>query len=178
MTSKKILREAIRQRKRQYSPQQLSDMSLTVVERMKANSQFSHARTLFIYSSLSDEVDTTTLLDSLALCGKTVVLPKVVDAENMELRLYTGREDLAAGSYGIMEPTGKLFTALHDIDVAVVPGMAFDRNGHRLGRGKGYYDRMLAQMPQAYKIGICFDFQLMENIPHDAHDVSMDEVIY
>lgn len=153
-------------------------MSLTVVERLKANSQFSHARTLFIYSSLSDEVDTTTLLDSLALCGKTVVLPKVVDAENMELRLYTGREDLAAGSYGIMEPTGKQFTALHDIDVAVVPGMAFDRNGHRLGRGKGYYDRILAQMPQAYKIGICFDFQLMENIPHDAHDVSMDEVIY
>lgn len=153
-------------------------MSLTVVERLKANSQFSHARTLFIYSSLSDEVDTTTLLDSLALCGKTVVLPKVVDAENMELRLYTDREDLAVGSYGIMEPTGKQFTALHDIDVAVVPGMAFDRNGHRLGRGKGYYDRMLAQMPQAYKIGICFDFQLMENIPHDTHDISMDEVIY
>lgn len=178
MTSKKILRETIRQRKRQYSPQQLSDMSLTVVECLKANSQFSHARTLFIYSSLSDEVDTTTLLDSLALCGKTVVLPKVVDAENMELRLYTGREDLAVGSYGIMEPTGKLFTALHDIDVAVVPGMAFDRNSHRLGRGKGYYDRMLAQMPQAYKIGICFDFQLLENIPHDTHDISMDEVIY
>ncbi|MDO5526795.1 MAG: 5-formyltetrahydrofolate cyclo-ligase [Prevotella sp.] len=178
MTSKKILRETIRQRKRQYSTQELSDMSLAVVERLKANSQFSHARTLFIYSSLSDEVDTTTLLDSLALCGKTVVLPKVVDAENMELRLYTGREDLAVGSYSIMEPTGKLFTALHDIDVAVVPGMAFDRNGHRLGRGKGYYDRILAQMPQAYKIGICFDFQLMENIPHDAHDVSMDEVIY
>ena len=153
-------------------------MSLTVVERLKANSQFSHARTLFIYSSLSDEVDTTTLLDSLALCGKTVVLPKVVDAENMELRLYIGRQDFAVGSYGIMEPTGKLFTALHDIDVAVVPGMAFDRNGHRLGRGKGYYDRMLAQMPQAYKIGICFDFQLMENIPHDTHDISMDEVIY
>ena len=153
-------------------------MSLTVIERLKANSRFSHARTLFIYSSLSDEVDTTTLLDSLAKCGKTVVLPKVVDAENMELRLYTGREDLAAGSYGIMEPTGKLFTALHDIDVAVIPGMAFDRNGHRLGRGKGYYDRTLAQMPQTYKIGICFDFQLVDEVPSDCHDIIMDEVIY
>ncbi len=152
-------------------------MSLTVVERLKANSRFSHARTLFIYSSLSDEVDTTTLLDSLALCGKTVVLPKVVDTENMELRLYTGRQDLEVGSYGIMEPTGKLFTALHDIDVAVVPGMAFDRNGHRLGRGKGYYDRMLVQMPQAYKIGICFDFQLVDEVPSDCHDIIMDEVI-
>lgn len=152
-------------------------MSLTIVERLKANSRFSHARTLFIYCSLSDEVDTTTLLDSLAQCGKTVVLPKVVDAENMELRLYTGRQDLAVGSYGIMEPTGKLFTTLHDIDVAVVPGMAFDRNGHRLGRGKGYYDRMLVQMPQAYKIGICFDFQLVDEVPNDCHDIIMDEVI-
>ena len=152
-------------------------MSLTVVERLKANSRFSHARTLFIYSSLSDEVDTTTLLDSLALCGKTVVLPKVVDAENMELRLYTGKQDLAMGSYGIMEPTGKLFTTLHDIDVAVIPGMAFDRNGHRLGRGKGYYDRMLVQIPQAYKIGICFNFQLVDEVPSDCHDIIMDEVI-
>lgn len=152
-------------------------MSLTVVERLKTNSQFSHARTLFIYSSLSDEVDTITLLDSLALCGKTVVLPKVIDAENMELRLYTGRQDLTIGSYGIMEPTGRLFTDLHGIDVAVIPGMAFDRSGHRPGRGKGYYDRMLAQMPQIYKIGICFDFQLFENIPHDTHDILMDEVI-
>ena len=152
-------------------------MSLTVVEHLKTNCQFSHARTLFIYSSLSDEVDTTTLLDSLATQGKTVVLPKVIDAENMELRLYTGRTDLTIGNYGIMEPTGRLFTDLHDIEVAVIPGMAFDRNGHRLGRGKGYYDRMLAQMPQIYKIGICFDFQLLENIPHDTHDILMDEVI-
>lgn len=76
-----------------------------------------------------------------------------------------------------MEPTGELFTDYDLIDVAIVPGMAFDREGHRLGRGKGYYDRFLAQLPHIYKIGICFPFQLVDKVPADVHDILMDEVI-
>lgn len=82
------------------------------------------------------------------------------------------------GKYQIMEPDGDPFTDFNSIDVALIPGMAFTQDGKRLGRGKGYYDRLLAQMPSVYKIGICFPFQLLKDIPTDENDILMDEVIY
>ena len=82
-----------------------------------------------------------------------------------------------AATYGIEEPTGELFTDYADIDFIVVPGVAFDRNGNRLGRGKGYYDRLLPRIPSAYKAGICFPFQLVEEVPAEPFDIRMDEII-
>ena len=86
-------------------------------------------------------------------------------------------QDLQAGAFGILEPTGKLFTDYKKIDVAVVPGMAFDKEGRRLGRGKGYYDRFLRLLPNTYKIGICFSWQLVDHVPTDEHDILMDQVL-
>ena len=76
-----------------------------------------------------------------------------------------------------MEPCGKVFTDYDSIDVAIVPGMAFDQQGHRLGRGKGYYDRFLQSLPSVKKIGVCFDFQKVESVPAEAHDVVVDIVV-
>lgn len=76
-----------------------------------------------------------------------------------------------------MEPTGEPFTDYAAIDVAVVPGMGFDTSCRRLGRGKGYYDRLLPKAANACKIGVCFGFQLLASIPADGHDVKMDRII-
>ena len=76
-----------------------------------------------------------------------------------------------------MEPTGEVFTDYDAIDVAIIPGMAFDEAGHRLGRGKGYYDRFLARVPNLYKIGLCFSWQVVPHIPCDEHDIRMDRII-
>ena len=76
-----------------------------------------------------------------------------------------------------MEPSGELFDDYAAIDLAVVPGMAFDIQNNRLGRGKGYYDRMLPKLVNAYKIGVCFSFQRLPGIPAEGNDVKMDEVI-
>lgn len=92
---------------------------------------------------------------------------------------------MEAGAYGIMEPEGPAFTAYDDIDLIIIPGVAFDVKHNRLGRGKGYYDRFLQQMQQmqqmqqthAYKIGVCFPHQLVDNIPVTAYDIPMDEVV-
>lgn len=111
---------------------------------------------------------------------KQFVLPCVVDDCNLELRAYTGPADLEVrGRYRIPEPTGPLFTDLAAIDLALIPGMAFDREGHRLGRGKGYYDRLLANpaFSRIPKIGLCFDFQLIDSVDHEPHDVMMDHVV-
>lgn len=130
-----------------------------------------------MYYSLPDEVDTHTVVDSLLMSRKTILLPHVTGEGTMELRRYTGPKDLAAGAYGIMEPTGEVFTEYKDIDLAVIPGMAFDHAGNRMGRGKGYYDRFLPCIPQAYKMGLCFPFQMIDAVPAEAHDIKMDEII-
>ena len=116
------------------------------------------------------------MLDQLLKDVKTVVLPKVIDNETMELRRYTSRADLQEGAFHILEPIGEHFTDYEKIDVALVPDMAFDAAGHRLGRGRGYYDRFLTGVT-CYKIGVCFPFQRVAEVPTDDHDVMMDEVI-
>ena len=86
-----------------------------------------------LYYSLPGEVDTHTLVDSLLMSGKHILLPRVTGEGTMELRRYTGPSDLAQGAYNIMEPTGEVFDNYTDIDLAVIPGVAFDKDGNRTG---------------------------------------------
>lgn len=152
-------------------------MSLAVLERLLAHPRLLQAQTVLLYYSLPDEVCTHTLVDTLCQQDKMVLLPVVVGDGVMEIRRYAGRQDLCEGAYGILEPAGERFDHLQDIELAVVPGMAFDDEGHRLGRGKGYYDRFLPLIPHCYKIGVCFDFQRLPHIPVVSTDVPVDEVI-
>lgn len=96
-----------------------------------------------LYCSLPDEVDTHEMIKTLKEMGKKILLPAVVSDTEMELRLYESDNDLQIGKFNIMEPVGKAFNNVEEIDVMIIPGMGFDRQGNRLGRGKGYYDRFL-----------------------------------
>lgn len=174
---KKELRKQIRGRKRQFTNSELEELSLPIMNRLLSMPEIANAGTILMYYSLPDEVYTHDAVEMLASQGKTVLLPKVIDSENMEIRVYRNKEDLAEGSYGIMEPKGQLFTDYGKITTAVIPGMSFDSSYNRLGRGKGYYDRFLKKIPLAYKIGVCFDFQKEKDIPHEENDVKMDTVI-
>lgn len=174
---KRELRRIIRERKRQFSDAQLRDMSKEIIGRLMAMPEVKESTTVLMYYSLSDEVDTHEAIDSLVAEGKTVLLPAVTSGTEMELRRYSGTGDLRVGAFNIKEPVGQLFTDYNEIEVAVVPGMSFDDNGNRLGRGKGYYDRFLPKIPKAYKIGICFPFQKFPAIPFDKNDVRMDVVL-
>jgi len=169
MTSKQELRQYIRSRRER--------QHLAPVPMILQHPKVVAAHTILLYSALPDEVPTQSLINELVAQGKTVLLPKVVSDTDMVLHRYTGRSDLREGAYGIMEPTGEVFTDYEQIDVGIIPGMAFDREGHRLGRGKGYYDRFLSQIPFIYKIGLCFSWQLLGHVPTDEHDVIMDEVV-
>ena len=97
----------------------------------------------------------------------------------MVIREYTGKHDLKEGAFHIMEPIGSLFPEerYHEINLAIIPGMAFDAKRNRLGRGKGYYDRFLQKIHQVYKIGICFPFQLVDEIPTEETDIKMDAIM-
>lgn len=168
------LRRQIRQIKRQFTPQQLEELSLPIISRLKP--MLVDTQVVMAYYSLPDEVCTHSLINDLVTQGKTVLLPKVMGDDTMELRRYTSRDDMQEGAFHILEPVGEQFTDEVLIDVVLVPGVAFDAKGHRLGRGRGYYDRFL----RAYKvrtIGVCFDFQKVNEVPVDAFDVKVDEVI-
>lgn len=152
----------------------LQSQSAEILAALEAHPAFRAASIVLLYYSLKDEVDTHEFVRKWSR-EKLVLLP-VVKGEELELRVFTGPEDLATGAYGIGEPTGELFTDYAAIDLAVIPGVAFDAAGNRLGRGKGYYDRLLPRLT-AFKAGICFPFQLVEEVPAEPFDIRMDAII-
>ena len=178
--TKPLLRQQMRDAKRQHAGQ-LERMSADIVEklttRLVARDSHPAPRTVMAFWPLPDEVDLRPLIGQLAAQGTTVLLPRVTDGEHMELRRYTTAADMKEGILHIMEPTGEVFTDYAQIDVILVPGVAFDAAGRRLGRGRGYYDRFLPQASAARKIGVCFPFQRVAEVPTEGYDACVDEVI-
>ena len=105
---------------------------------------------------------------------KSVYLP-VVCGDDLKLRLYN-KNNLKKGAYGILEPTGDDLEELSTIDLVIVPGVAFDKTCNRIGRGKGYYDRLLKNI-DVPKVGICFDFQIIETVPTEIFDEPLTAVV-
>lgn len=172
-TTKPVLRQLMRDAKRRHADQ-LDAMSADVVNKLRQ--RLGTPEIVMAYWPLPDEVNICPLIAQWVDEGHTVLLPKVLDDEHMELRRYSSLSDLAEGTFHIMEPIGEHFTDYDRINVALVPGMAFDAAGHRLGRGRGYYDRFLSAYPHLYKIGVCFPFQCVAEVPIQDYDVCMDEV--
>ena len=172
---KKELRKLIKQRKANFSPSEMgikSDAIFAQVERMP---EFVGAKCVFAYAAMSDEVQTMAFIRKW-VGRKRIVLP-VVKGNDLELREFIADEKLIQSeSFGILEPHGGPLVDLGDIDFAIIPGIAFDRNNNRMGRGKGYYD-ILLNRALFYKTGVCFDFQLVESVPIDDFDEKMDMVV-
>ena len=176
MNRKKELRKHIASLKTQLCTSTMRKLqSAKILAALEAHPAFRAANTILLYHSLGDEVDTHTFIKKWS-SEKRILLPVVV-GDDLELRIYTGPDDMTTGSYGIEEPTGEVFTDYAAIDFIAVPGVAFDRKGNRLGRGKGYYDRLLPRIPSACKGGICFPFQLVEEVPAESFDIRMDIII-
>lgn len=175
MDEKKALRIEIRQLKRACPLEERRRKSLSVWEAVERDEVFQQAETVLAYWSMDDEVYTHDFVKRWA-GSKTLLLP-CVKGDELELRYFDGEERLQPGEgYAIPEPVGELFADWGKIDLILVPGVAFDKFGNRLGRGKGYYDKVLKQTG-AYKLGVCFDFQLVERVPVEPHDVKMDRVV-
>ena len=174
---KSELRQEIKVRKCRFTADGLREQSLAIVRKVLDHPRIGKARTILLYHSMPNEVDTHDLIDRLYRQGKTVLLP-VTLGDDLEIRRYEGPQRLREShAFHIMEPVGEAFADLQSIELVIVPGVAFDGKGNRLGRGHGYYDRFLRQVPQAYKLGLCFGFQMMETVPVGPTDVAMDEVL-
>lgn len=170
---KKTLRTEIKVLKKQHTKEQLFEQSEKILDKLEQHPDFVKAERVMLYSALPDEVQTQAFLEKWHL-KKQIILPTVVGDDIIPVA-YEKDTDFAVGDFNILEPQNEPYKG--DFDLIVVPGVAFDRNGNRLGRGRGYYDRFLCQHLEVKKIGICFDFQLVEEIPTEPFDIKMDEVI-
>lgn len=170
---KRLLRDEIRRRKALCSADERARQSAWVVEQLRREPLFAAAHCVMLYWPLPDEPDLRPLIDE-ALRIKRVMLPVVVGDDMLPVEL-TATTVWRRGAFGIMEPQGSPCT--EPIDLIVVPGVAFDAAGHRMGRGRGYYDRFLAAMPQVPTIGVAFDFQMVPHVPYDRYDVPMHKVL-
>lgn len=148
-----------------------------LLETLAADAEWLAAKVVLLYADMPDEVPMWPVIERWKT-EKTLLLPAIRQGELLVCP-YRGREDLRAGVFGLLEPTASPYLALESIDLALIPGVAFDRNGGRLGHGKAYYDRFLAQSPlqQLRRVGVCFDFQVVPAVPVEAHDVLLHRLI-
>ncbi len=158
------------------------DSGHAILRRIVAMDEFRQARTILAYCSFGSEIDTAPLLNQVLGAGKTLVLPKLNPASGA-LDLYRVKNldaDLRTGLWGIREPDASQceHCPATDIDWILVPGVAFDRRGGRLGYGKGYYDKLLASIDRRPRtVAAAFEVQMMDAIPMEPHDVHVGAVV-
>lgn len=151
------------------------DFSEKILKRLEETELFQQASCIALYYSIPGEVQTAAFLEKW-FDKKQLLLP-VITGDDLRLLPYKGNDNLIPGVFGIPEPTDiKTTVTESDVDLIIVPGIAFDRQLNRMGRGKGYYDRLLSTM-QAPKVGICFDFQMQDSVPVEPFDKKMNMVI-
>ncbi len=173
MIDKKELRKEMRQRKAAMTAEQKIAESDSVWQHIEQLSCFQQAHHILLYHSLPDELITHNTIERWATQGKEIYLPVVV-GDDLVVRHYN-HEAMQQGEFNIMEPTGNnVDTNL--LQLIIVPGVAFDNNGNRLGRGKGYYDRLLSRTSTTC-IGVCYNCQLIDSIPTEPHDHIMQYIV-
>lgn len=174
---KRRLRAAVRQAGKAVGEHEREELSAEVLRRIENSLKFNEARVVAAYSALADEISTIALLRRWSGVKK-LVLPSI-EYGRMIFREYTGEADMRTGLYGIREPSRGRIVPPEQIDVMIVPGLAFDRQGKRLGRGRGYYDSYLRSpyAAQIHKIGVCLPYQFFDEVPFEEHDVEMNEVV-
>lgn len=173
MEEKKQLRQQIKQEVSRLSPTERVETSLKIREHIEQLTLFARAHSILLFHSLPDEVDTHDWIDRWCV-SKEIYLP-VVNGDNLEIKRYNPGKT-RQGAFGITEPVGESLTDYSLIDLIIVPGVAFDTRHNRLGRGKGYYDRLLKKTG-APTIGVAYECQIVNEIPTLPHDVSMTLII-
>jgi len=160
------------------SPEEVAARSARLAKRVQGLAEFRRAKFVALYLALADEVQTAPLVAACHAARKKVCTP-VFDAvkKNYRFAWLTPRTKLHAAHFGVLEPVRpRRVAAPRKIELALVPGVAFDRAGHRLGHGRGYFDQLLNGLA-ACKVGLAFEAQLVARVPHAAHDIEMDVVV-
>jgi 5-formyltetrahydrofolate cyclo-ligase len=173
------LRAKIRAALREISPATRETASRNLCAKLKQQSFFQTAATVLFFAPLPDEVDVWPLLQEAIASNKIVVLPRFDSAAKsyVACRVQNLRSEIVTGQFGVREAkAGCAEIPLTNVDLAFVPGVAFDLRGCRLGRGRGFYDRLLTEV-RGVKCGVAFDEQIVDEVPKESHDIRMNFIV-
>ena len=174
---KRSIRETLLKQRRHLSLDTCLAKSLQAQARLMTSKEFTAAAIIALYQPVFNEVFTEAIFHGSRQAGKVVVYPRVRGTA-LEFVRVDELAGLVPGRFGILEPVGTEQVAVAAIDLMVVPGVAFDPGGHRLGYGKGFYDRALHAQPLGgVLVGLAFDFQIVPELPAESHDIPMDLLV-
>lgn len=176
---KKILRKKMRSMRESMPKEDRDKASHEIVSRLIENSVYQQSTTIMAYASMPEEIQLNELFDHAFANNKILAIPLIIGRGTMRPVFLPTIEDLVVGDFGIMtvRQDCRTFVEFNDIDCIIVPGAAFDRQGNRLGLGGGYYDRFLKRVPNAKRIALAFDYQLIDSVPAESHDTKMNIII-
>jgi 5-formyltetrahydrofolate cyclo-ligase len=177
--AKEALRKRLAALRRTLAAEARAERSLRASEHLVSHASFDRARVLLGYAALRFELDPSSALAQAERAGKTVALPRVLP-ENGEIALHVYRQgdELCESGFGVREPLESApRVALEQVDLVLVPALAFDARGYRLGYGKGFYDRLLPRLARAERVGLAFELSLLPQLPNEDHDVAVHRVV-
>ena len=175
--NKKELRAQIKAAKKAMTPQQIESLSQDLCRQFLETEAYKNANTVYGYLPYNQEVRTWALLEQALKDGKKVAVPKVYDDEMRFIYL----DDLTAifdGYCGIPEPVADEPVAHDPNALVLMPGLAFDKEGHRIGYGGGFYDRFLEEEPNHPTVALCYHFQMLDHLDTEEHDIPVDQVLW
>jgi len=171
-------RQIVKERIRAMSSQQCAEKSRAAAKLLLALPELVKAEAVLAYASLPDEIDTIPVMTRLLALGKRLLLPRVVGDALELVEISSLAHDVSIGAYGILEPVSGRTLSPDEIEFAIIPGRGFDTSGARLGRGKGYYDRLLGQDDfAATRCGYCFACQMLDQIPTAENDIPVEIIV-
>jgi 5-formyltetrahydrofolate cyclo-ligase len=174
---KKLLRKEILAKRSAMTADEVLKQSRRVCENVICSDLYKNCKKLCLYMPIRNEVDVRLLLEAAWDDGKQVYLPKVLPDDYMEFYSYNESTALISGAYNILEPDSKEILVPDSDTLIIMPGAVFSKDNKRIGYGGGYYDRYLAKHPECKTIAVAYDFQILEHIPYEEHDVCPDVVI-
>jgi 5-formyltetrahydrofolate cyclo-ligase len=177
---KKEIRSTILKKRNSMLFSEVLEKSERIKEQVFKMDEFKDAKTILFYVSYDNEVYTHEMIKESLQIKKQVVVPKTyMNKRTILCSSLTKWDDLLTGAYNILEPRQEYFNevSLESIDLIIIPGVAFDYQGNRIGHGMGYYDRLLKKKINAYRLGLAFELQIVKNIPTEPHDVKVEKIV-
>lgn len=177
MFTKDSIREQMRNFRMALSENDVNKASKACVNRILSLAEYQEAKTIFLYAAIHNEVDVTSMLACAIEGGKQVAFPVSSDDGELDFYVVFAHEDLQKGKFGILEPPKDILVTPDEDTVVLVPAVAFDKRKNRIGQGKGYYDRYFERYPDAVRIGVAYDFQVVDAFEAKPHDKQVDFIV-
>ena len=174
---KKELRRQIREQKRAMTEEEIVARSEALGKLFRASQLYQQAKTIYGYLPYNQEVRTVPMLEQAILDGKQVAVPKVI-GDDMVFIYLTDMNQVEKGYAGIPEPIANEPIATDETALVLMPGLAFDPQGHRIGYGGGFYDRFLEKEPDHPTLALCYEFQMLEHLETEEHDIPVNCVLW